>query len=69
MRFPVALGLALVTLGDVMVRNEIPANDAWSDEYRAEHVAYLKKNEVPQEVIDELVYKSVADLFSLMQTS
>lgn len=66
MRFPVALGCALITLGDVMVRNEIPAEDAWTAEYRDEHIAYLKKNEVPQVVIDELVHKTASELFAFM---
>jgi hypothetical protein len=66
MRLPEALGLALVTLGSVMIENEIPADDAWSDEYRAQHRDYLIKAGVPITVVDEMIHKTAAELFAFV---
>lgn len=69
MRLCEAFGYALITLGDVMARNEIPADDAWTAEYRAEHVAYLTKNSVPASVIDDMVHRTAGELFSFVQST
>ena len=69
MRLCEEMGLALITMGEVMVRNEVGNDEAWSEEYRAEHVAYLTKNNVPSAVIDELVNKTADELFAFIQTT
>lgn len=69
MRLCEAMGLALITMGDVMVREEVGNDEAWSEKYRDVHVKYLTSGNVPPAVIDELVNKTADELFAFIQTT
>ena len=59
---PEAYGLALISMGHVMFMHSIPAHDAWSEEYKDQHIDYLRNNDVSNEVIGELMTHTAAEL-------
>jgi len=58
-----ALGLAIISLGHVMVTDGVDAETAWSKKYELNHVRYLADHEIPQETITELCKYTAQELF------
>ena len=55
-------GLALISIGHVMYRDGITADDAWRSEYELDHVKYLTDNGVDPLVVQDLLKLPVSVL-------